>query len=75
MITANARAMRRAQNHRATEPTLRSVAEPGRVVHQLIDAGIKESQELDFANRIESLRRHADAEVMIALVNAMGKAS
>jgi hypothetical protein len=28
----------------------------------LIDAGIQESHKLDFANRFEALRRHADAE-------------
>jgi hypothetical protein len=59
---ANARAMWRAQNHRATKPSLRAVAEPGRVVHQLIYAGIQESHELDLANRFEPLRRHAHAE-------------
>jgi hypothetical protein len=32
------------------------------VVHQLIDAGIKESQELDLTDRLETLRRHAHAE-------------
>jgi hypothetical protein len=32
------------------------------VVHQLIDAGIKESQELDLTDRFETLRRHAHAE-------------
>jgi hypothetical protein len=32
------------------------------VVHQLIDAGIQESHELDLANRFEALRRHAHAE-------------
>ena len=37
----NACAMRRAQNHRAAEPPLGSIAEPGRVVYQLIDAGIQ----------------------------------
>ena len=32
------------------------------MVHQLIDAGIQESHELDFADRPEPLRRHAHAE-------------
>jgi hypothetical protein len=59
---ANASAMRRSQNHRARKPPLSSVAESGRVIHQLINAGIKESHELDLANRFEPLRRHAHAE-------------
>src|SRR5262249_59021323 len=59
---ANTGAMRRSQTHWARKPPLRSVAEPGGVVHQLIDAGIKESHELDLANRFEPLRRHAHAE-------------
>ena len=58
----NAGAMRRAQNHRAAQPPLRSVAEPGRVVHQLIDAGIEESHKLDLADGLKPLRRHADAQ-------------
>jgi hypothetical protein len=32
------------------------------MVHQLIDAWIEEAHELNFANRLESLRRHADAQ-------------
>ena len=40
-------------------PPLSAVAEPGRVVSQLIDARIKESHELDLADRFEALRRHA----------------
>ena len=58
----NAGAMRRAQNHRTAEPPLRSVAEPGCVVHQLIDAGIEESHELDLADGLKPLRRHTDAK-------------
>src|SRR5262250_797014 len=32
------------------------------MIHELIDAGIKEPHELDFAHGPEPLRRHADAE-------------
>ena len=32
------------------------------MVHQLIDAGINESHELDLADRLQPLCRHADAE-------------
>src|ERR1700686_722929 len=32
------------------------------MVHQLIDAGINESHELDLADRLQPLRGHADAE-------------
>jgi hypothetical protein len=32
------------------------------VVQQLIDARIEKSHELNFADRLEALRRHADAE-------------
>src|SRR6516165_9487641 len=60
--SANTGAMRRSQNHWARKPPLRSVAEPGGVVHQLIDAWIKESHELDLADRFEPLSRHAHAE-------------
>src|SRR5215510_11409941 len=59
---ANTGAMRRSQNHWARKPPLRSVAESGGVVHQLVDAGIKESHELDLTNRFEPLSRHAHAE-------------
>ena len=52
----------RAQHHRAAEPPLRAVAQPRGVVHQLIDAGIEESHELDLADRLQALRRHADAQ-------------
>ena len=32
------------------------------MVHELIDAGIDETHELDFAHGLEPLRRHADAK-------------
>jgi hypothetical protein len=41
---------------------LGAVAQPGSVVHQLIDARIQESHKLDLAHRLQTLRRHADAE-------------
>src|SRR5262245_65166483 len=59
---ANAAAVRRAQDHRTAESSLRSIAQPGSMVHQLIDAGIDESHKLDFADRLEALRSHTDAQ-------------
>src|SRR5512139_682827 len=59
---ANAAAVGRAQNHRTAEPSLRAIAQPGRMVHQLIDAGIDESHKLDLADRPEALRSHTDAQ-------------
>ena len=32
------------------------------MVHQLIDAGIEKAHELDLADGLQALRRHADAE-------------
>ena len=68
----NAGAMGRAQNHRAAQPSLRPVAQPGGVIHQLIDAGIQESHELDFADRAQALRRHPDAEAADQQIPASG---
>src|SRR5258706_1587687 len=59
---ADAGAMRRTQNHRTAQPSLRSPAKPGGMVHQLVDARVQETHELDFADRLEPLRRHADAD-------------
>ena len=59
---ANAGAMRGAQHHRTAEPALRSIPQPRRMVHELIDARIEEPHELDLADRFQPLRRHADAE-------------
>src|SRR5258707_11273551 len=59
---ANAGAMRHAQNHRTAQPSLRSRAKPGGMVNQLVDARIHETHELDFADGLEPLRRHADAD-------------
>ena len=58
----DAAAVRSAQHHGASQPPLGAVAQPRGMVHQLIDAGIKKAHELDFADRLEPLRRHADAE-------------
>src|SRR6266851_1638700 len=60
--SANAAAMRGTQNHRTAEPPLCAVAQPRGMVHQLIDAGINKSHELDLADRFQALCRHADAE-------------
>ena len=54
--------MRRAQNHRAGEPSLGAVAQSRGVVHQLIDAGIDKAHKLDLADGLQPLRRHADAQ-------------
>ena len=59
---ANAGPVRRAQHHRTGEPSLRAVAQSGCMVHQLIDAGIDETHELDLADGLQALRRHADAQ-------------
>jgi hypothetical protein len=58
----DAGAMGRAQHHRAGESSLRAVAQPRGVVHQLIDARIQKTHELDLADRPQPLRRHADAQ-------------
>ena len=63
--SANASAMRCAQNHRTAEPPLSSIAKPGGVIHQLIDARIEEAHKLDLSDRPQSLRRHADAKAAI----------
>src|SRR3977135_2689601 len=60
--SANAAPVRCTQNHRTTEPPLCAVAQPRGMVHQLIDAGINKSHELDLADRLQPLRGHADAE-------------
>ena len=59
---ADAAAVGRAQDHGAAQPPLGSVAQPRRVIHQLIDAGIDEAHELNLADGLEALRRHADAQ-------------
>src|SRR5438874_3833918 len=59
---ANAGAMRRAQNHWAGEPSLGAVADSGGMIHQLVDAGIQKSHELDLTDGLQPLRRHPDAE-------------
>src|SRR5882757_8761509 len=60
--SANAAPVRGTQNHRTAEPPLCAVAQPRGMVHQLIDAGINESHELDLADWLQPLRGHADAE-------------
>jgi hypothetical protein len=59
---ANAGAGGHAQHHRAGEPPLGAVAQPGCVVGQLIDAGVGKAHELNFADGPQALRRHADAQ-------------
>ena len=59
---ADAGAVRRAQHHRTGEPSLGAVTQSGGVVHQLVDAGIDKAHELDLADGLQPLRRHADAE-------------
>jgi hypothetical protein len=55
-------AVGRAQDHRAAKPPLRSIAQPGSVIHQLIDAWIEKAHELNFTDRLEALRRHANTQ-------------
>src|SRR5262249_28222175 len=43
-------------------PSLGAVAKARSVIHELIDAGIKKSHELNLADRPQPLHRHADTQ-------------
>ena len=58
----DAAAHRRAQHHRAGEPAARAVAQPRRMVDELVDRRIDEAQELDLGDRPQALRGQADRQ-------------
>ncbi|MNC88774.1 hypothetical protein D3C83_46290 [compost metagenome] len=50
----------RAHHERAGEPAARAIAHAARMVEELIDRRVRETGELDFRDRLESLSCHAD---------------